>query len=100
MTPLAPLDGGRAARVFSRRAWVVGLVILAALFVTTQAPQLLLIGIFALTHSLSRRAPSANVDAALEAVTPEERRGIAFEFFGLCGFLAAGTYLTSTILSR
>ena len=31
MTPIPPLDGGRAARVFSRQAWIVGLVILAAL---------------------------------------------------------------------
>ena len=96
MTPLAPLDGGRAARVFSRQAWIVGLVIIAGLFVTTQAPQLLLIGIFALTHAFARR--QAALDPALVAVTPEARRGVAFEFFGLCGFLALGTYLTSTVL--
>jgi hypothetical protein len=96
MTPLAPLDGGRAARVFSRQAWIVGLVIIAGLFVTTQAPQLLLIGIFALTHAFARRR--AAPDPALVDVTPEARRGVAVEFFGLCGFLALGTYLTSTVL--
>jgi Zn-dependent protease len=98
MTPIAPLDGGRAARVFSRKAWIVGLVILGALFVTTQAPQLLLIGIMALTHTMSRRAPA--LDPALEEVTPEARRAVAAQFFGLCGFLALGTYLTSTLLGH
>jgi Zn-dependent protease len=97
MTPISPLDGGRAARVFSRRAWIVGLVILAALFVTTQAPQLLLIGFLALTHTMSRRRPA--VDPDVEAVTPEARRGVAFDFFGLCGFLALGIYLTGTVLA-
>ena len=98
MTPIAPLDGGRAARVFSRQAWIVGIVILAALFVTTQAPQLLLIGVLALSHTFARRKQVADPD--LEAVTPEARRGVAFEFFGLCGFLALGTYLTSTVLAQ
>jgi len=98
MTPIAPLDGGRAARVFSRQAWIVGIVILAGLFVTTQAPQLLLIGILAVTHTFSRRGQPA--DPEVETVTPEARRGVAFEFFGLCGFLALGTYLTSTVLSH
>jgi Zn-dependent protease len=101
MTPIAPLDGGRAARVFSRKAWIVGLVILVALFAATHAPQLLLIGFFALTHSFSRAAQQQGAgDPELEAVPVEARRNVAFQFFGLCTFLALGTYLTSTVLSR
>jgi len=98
MTPIPPLDGGRAAAVFSRQMWIVGLVILAALFVTTQAPQLLLIGIMALTHTFARRAQPAL--PPLVEVTPEARRTVAFEFFGLCGFLALGMYLTGSLLSH
>lgn len=102
MTPISPLDGGRAARVFSRRAWMLGLGILVALFAVTQAPQLLLIGFMALTHTFSRRASEAQAEAeaGLEAVPPEARRSVAFQFFGLCAFLALGTYLTGTVLSR
>jgi Zn-dependent protease len=100
MTPIAPLDGGRAARVFSRKAWILGLGILVALFAVTQAPQLLLIGFMALSHTFSRRAAAAEPDADLEAVPPEARRNVAFQFFGLCAFLALGTYLTGTVLSR
>jgi Zn-dependent protease len=98
MTPIPPLDGGRAARVFSRGAWKVGLVILVVLFVTTHAPQLLLIGIMALSHTFARRAQEP--DPLLVEVTPEQRRNVAFEFFGLCGFLALGMYLTGSLLSH
>jgi Zn-dependent protease len=101
MTPIAPLDGGRAARVFSRRAWMLGLGILVALFAVTQAPQLLLIGFMALTHTFSRRASEAQAaDVDLQAVPPEARRNVALQFFGLCVFLALGTYLTGTVLAR
>jgi Zn-dependent protease len=98
MTPIPPLDGGRAARVFSRQAWIVGLVVLVGLFIATQAPQLILIGIMALSHTFARRAQP--VDPEVEEVTPEARRNAAFEFFGLCGFLALGTYLTGTLLAH
>jgi Zn-dependent protease len=101
MTPIAPLDGGRAARVFSRRAWIVGLVVLVGLFVATQAPQLILIGIMALSHTFARRQQQlADALPVAEDVTPEARRNVAFEFFGLCGFLALGMYLTGTLLSH
>ncbi|HVW24909.1 MAG TPA: site-2 protease family protein [Polyangiaceae bacterium] len=91
MTPLSPLDGGRAAAVFSRKAWWIGIAVLAALFVVTRAPQLLLIGIFALMHA---RARSRELEVA-----PEVRRDVAASYFGLCGFLALGVYLTSQALS-
>jgi Zn-dependent protease len=101
MTPISPLDGGRAARVFSRRAWMLGLGILVALFVVTKAPQLLLIGFMALTHTFSRASrEQAEAEPGLEAVPPEARRNVAWQFFGLCAFLALGTYLTGSVLSR
>lgn len=94
MTPLPPLDGGRAAAVFSRRAWWVGLAVIAGLFVLTKTPQLLLIGVFALMHGFGRsRAPT--VDAP-----PEVRRDVAASFFGLCAFLATGIYLTGRVLAE
>jgi Zn-dependent protease len=100
MTPVSPLDGGRAARVFSRQAWIVGLAILAGLFFVTRAPQLLLIGFFAATSAFSRAGRQRAADPALAAVEPEDRRNVAFTFFGLCVFLAVGTYLAGTVLAR
>jgi Zn-dependent protease len=100
MTPISPLDGGRAARVFSRNAWLAGLGILAALFVVTRAPQLLLIGFFAASNAFSRAGRLRAADPALAAVEPEDRRNVAFVFFGLCVFLATGTYLAGLVLAR
>jgi Zn-dependent protease len=93
MTPLPPLDGGRAAAVFSKRAWWLGLSLIAGLFLLTQAPQLLLIGVFAAMHGFRRG--SSTVEA-----TPEVRRDVAASFFGICAFLAVGMHLTHQVLLR
>lgn len=90
MTPMPPLDGGRAAMVFSRNAWWVGIAILAGLFIVTKAPQLLLIGAFAVMGGLGRRSTPA---------PPEIQRQVAATFFGLCAFLAMGIYLTHRSLA-
>jgi len=90
MTPLPPLDGGRAAAVFSRRAWWIGLAVLGALFLVTRTPQLLLIGVFALMHGFQTR-PRVAAPSAVQ-------REVAATFFGLCGFLAMGIYLTHQVL--
>lgn len=91
MTPLPPLDGGRAAMVFSRKAWWVGLAILAALFLVTRTPQLLLIGAFALMHGFGKQPRLLS--------PPEVQRQVAATFFGLCAFLAVGVYLTHGALA-
>jgi Zn-dependent protease len=93
MTPLPPLDGGRAAAVFSRRAWWIGLALIGAMFVLTKTPQLLLIGAFAVMHGFGKNG--AHVEAP-----PEVRRDVAASFFGLCAFLATGIYLTGRVLSE
>jgi Zn-dependent protease len=93
MTPLRPLDGGRVAALFSRRAWIVGVVVLAGMFLATRAPQLLIIGLFALT---TRRG----VNPGLEEVPAAARRNMAVHYFGLCAFLAAGSYLAGDMLGR
>lgn len=93
MTPLPPLDGGRAAAVFSKRAWWVGLALIAGLFLLTKTPQLLLIGAFAAMHGFRRRP--RDIEAP-----PEVRRDVAASFFGLCAFLAIGVHLTHQVLSR
>jgi Zn-dependent protease len=95
MTPISPLDGGRAAKVFSRNSWIVGLVVLGALFLFTSAPQLLIIGLLALTHAF-RRAPD---EPAVE-VPPAARRNVAAHYFGLCIFLAVGAFLTRQMLGH
>jgi Zn-dependent protease len=100
MIPLSPLDGGRVANLFSRRAWIAGLAMVAAMFVMTQAPMLLIIGLFALRGLWRRRAwqPAAEADDA-SAATAADRRAMATRYFGLCAFLAFGFYFANRLLS-
>lgn len=93
LTPFSPLDGGRVAQAFSRRAWIVGAVLMAAMFFFTRAPGLLLIVLLALPRLLGR----ADTDAR-EALAPKLQRSWAFRYFALAGFLASGIYVTSLIL--
>ncbi len=92
LTPLGFLDGGRITRVFSRHAWILGLVIFAVLFFATQAPQLLLIGILSLMNVFQRPAPEP------ELTPPAARAGVAARYLGLSAALAAGTAFCRLLL--
>lgn len=100
MIPLSPLDGGRVANLFSRRAWIAGLAVVAAMFLMTQAPMLLLIGLFAVRSLWRRRAGEPSPDAEQPVtVTTAERQAMAVRYFGLCAFLAVGFYLANRLLA-
>jgi Zn-dependent protease len=94
LTPLGFLDGGRITRVFARRAWIIGLVIFAGLFAFTKAPQLLIIGLMALTHAWNR------TPVEVDEVPVSARRQVAFGYFVLCAVLAAGVAFCSGLLAR
>jgi Zn-dependent protease len=94
LTPFGFLDGGRIAKLFSRNAWIAGAVILAGVYVVTHAPQLILIALMSLPHVLRRTGPAPGA----EEVTRSERVNMAFHYFGLCAFLAAGMYLSGRLI--
>ena len=100
MIPLSPLDGGRVANLFSRRAWMAGLAMIAAMFVMTHAPMLLLIGLFAVRNVWRRRAQEPAADTGdVAALSATERRAMATRYFGLCAFLAFGFYFANRLLA-
>jgi Zn-dependent protease len=94
LTPISPLDGGRVAQAFSRRAWIFGAVLLGVMFLVTQAPQLLLIGLLALPH-VFRRGQTDDRDALPVAL----QRVWAFRYFGLAAFLGGAMYFTGAQMS-
>lgn len=96
LTPFGFLDGGRIVKLFSRKAWILGAVILVLMFVFTHAPQLLLIGLLALPSLFGKRGPPPGDDL----VRPSERLNMAVHYFGLCAFLAAGMYFSQRLLSN
>jgi Zn-dependent protease len=96
LVPMSPLDGGRVAQMFSRRLWILGLILMAGLFVLYPSPQLAIIGVFALIHSLSRRAAAAGPDEI--QVTSKDRTSMAANYFGLAAFLTVGMLLAKQLL--
>jgi Zn-dependent protease len=97
LAPIPPLDGGRVARMFSRRLWIVGAVVLVGMFVLTHSPQLLLICFIAGSHALRGRGAAPPPDEA--DVTQADRRNMAIQYFGLAAFIATGMALTHNLLS-
>jgi Zn-dependent protease len=96
LTPISPLDGGRVAQAFSRRAWVIGIVVLGGIFLWTHSPQLLLIALLALPRLFAR----ANPEAEREALEPALQRSWAVRYFGLAAFLGAALYFSGSLLGR
>jgi Zn-dependent protease len=95
LTPISPLDGGRVAQAFSRRAWIFGAIVLGVMFLATRAPQLLLIGLLALPQLLNRAVPDDR-----DALPAAEQRAWAFRYFGLASFLGAAMYVMGSFLGR
>jgi Zn-dependent protease len=98
LTPISPLDGGRVAQAFSRRAWIFGAVLLGAIFLWTHSPQLLLIAVLALPRLFSRT--SAQAEAERDALAPALQRAWAVRYFGLAAFLGAALYFSGSLLGR
>lgn len=98
LVPMSPLDGGRVAQMFSRRMWILGLALMAGLFILHPSLQLAIIGMFALMHSFSRRAAPAGPDE--QAVTPRDRTRMATNYFGLAAFLTVGMLLAAQLLGK
>jgi len=96
LTPVSPLDGGRVAQAFSRRAWIVGLVVLGAIFLWTHSPQVLLIAALALPRLFGR----GNQEERREALEPARQRDWAVRYFGLAAFLGAALYFSGSLLGR
>jgi Zn-dependent protease len=96
LTPVSPLDGGRVAQAFSRRAWIIGLVLLGGIFLWTHSPQLLLIAALALPRLFGRAA----VEEQRELLAPARQRAWAVRYFGLAAFLGTALYFSGSLLGH
>jgi len=98
LTPISPLDGGRVAQAFSRRAWIIGVILLGAIFLWTHSPQLLSIALLALPRLFSRASKDA--EAERDALEPAQQRAWAIRYFGLAAFLGSALYFSGSLLGR
>jgi Zn-dependent protease len=97
LVPISPLDGGRIAEAFSRTAWIIGIGLIAVMFFTTGAPQLLLIAGLALPRLFRGRSDVADTEHEL---SPELKRTWAVRYFGLAAFLGAAIYFCGSLIGR
>jgi Zn-dependent protease len=93
LTPVRPLDGGAIVEMFSRRAWILGGIVIVGLFLMNPMSPALLMMLFALPRMLKRSAQQ------LEPISDAARRRWAIRYFGLLGFAAGGMYFTRTLLT-
>jgi Zn-dependent protease len=93
LVPFGFLDGARVARVFSKRAWIVGGLVMLGLMLLSPSPQLLFIGLMGLSQALRRAGEPVEV-------TPSQQRLWSLRYFGLVSFLVGCLYFTGTILHR
>lgn len=94
LMPIGFLDGGRIARLLSRKAWIAGACLLGGLFVVSPTPQLFVITAMSALHVFRRD------DADLEAVTASDRRTWALRYFGLCAFLGAAVLMSHRLVEQ
>ena len=84
------------ARMFNRKAWIVGVLLIAALLVASPSPPLILIAILGVMQAVRRGEELTGPDEA--EVTPSDRRWMAVKYFSLCAALAAGVWCSSVLL--
>jgi Zn-dependent protease len=100
LIPLSPFDGGRITAVLSPRVWLLGVPVLAALFVWRPSPLLILVAVLAAPQVLKawRYDPQAPENRDYYAVSTETRMTYALYYLGLLGFLAVMAHDTHEML--
>lgn len=93
MTPVRPLDGGAIVEMFSRRAWIVGGLVILALFAMNPASPALIMVLLMLPRMFSRSDPNL-----VEPVPDAVRRTWMFRYVGLLAFMGAGMYFMRAAL--
>jgi Zn-dependent protease len=93
LTPMRPLDGGAIAEVFSRKARILGVLVVLGLFAMTPASPALWMLLMAIPRAFSK----VERYSASE-ITSELRTKWALRYFGLLVFLGGGMYFSRRLL--
>jgi Zn-dependent protease len=95
LLPMLPLDGGRAVGALSPVFWLVGVLGVAALFIASPNPILIIIALFG-GMELWRRWRTRNTleGQAYYKVEPKHRLLVALAYFGLISVLSAAMAAT------
>ncbi len=103
LIPISPLDGGRITAIISPKVWLVGVPLLAALFLYNPSPMLILIAILAfpqLKAALKKDGGASDMPAGYYDVPTNVRVNYGVFYLGLAGFLAIMSYELHGMLGR
>ncbi len=97
LIPVSPLDGGRAMAAISRWGWVLGLALLALLFLRSQS---LFLGFILLVGGMEvfNRWRGQGEDQSYYTITGRQRLVVTVAYFGLAALLALGTAALQPLL--
>ncbi len=103
MIPISPLDGGRITAIISPRVWLLGAPLLAALFLYSPSPMLILIAVLAFPQiklALQKDAGASAMPDGYYEVPFNLRVNYAVYYFGLSAYLAIMAYQVHGMLSE
>jgi Zn-dependent protease len=83
LIPLSPLDGGRITGVISPRIWLLGVPLLAGLFLWRPSPLLILIALMALPQVWAVLTGKLEQDAAYYDTPAQTRISYGLQYLGL-----------------
>jgi len=94
LIPLSPFDGGRITAVLSPRIWLLGVPILAGMFLLRPSPVLIMMGILAIPQVMKawHYNPAAPENQAYYGVGKEARLTYGGAYLALLVFLAVMTH--------
>ena len=92
LIPISPLDGGRIVSVISPRIWLVGIPILAGLFIFQPSPLLLMIGIFAIPQAISAFKQRNIESTQYYRASRQVRLNYSFQYLLLVATLSLAAY--------
>ena len=102
LIPISPMDGGRITAIISPKVWLFGMPLLAALFLYSPSPMLIMIAILAFPQvkiALQKDNGASDMPPGYYDVPMERRVNYAVYYLGLTGFLAIMTYQLHGTLS-
>lgn len=92
LIPVPPLDGGRVTAVISRRFWLLGVPVLAGVFLWRPSPLLILIAVLALPRVWQALRGGDDQPPGYYATPAAVRMEYALLYLGLTGFLGVMAY--------
>jgi Zn-dependent protease len=100
LIPVVPLDGGHVVAVISPKIWIVGIPLLAALFLWRPSPLLIIVAILAIPRAWAAMRGTLPVPPDSQLATRALKFRYAAEYLGLICFLTLAAFEVHSQLPR